>query len=63
VLSAKQACSVDGRKISDCLTIEDEDPSATGLKTVTTYGRDIGPVLYLYYRKKAGRELLVQTVP
>lgn len=62
VLSSKQSCSVNGLKIPDCLTIEDEDSSATGLRTVTTYGRDIGPVRYVYYRKKEGTEPLVQTV-
>ena len=62
VLSANGPCSVDSLKISNCITIEDEDASATGLRTVTTYGRDLGPVLYMYYRKTAGKELLVQTL-
>jgi hypothetical protein len=62
VLTANKPCSVGGLNISDCVTIEDEDATATGLKTVTTYGRDIGPVQYVYYRKKAGKELLLQCV-
>lgn len=62
VLTANKPCSVEGLNISDCVSIEDEDATATGLKTVTTYGRDIGPVQYVYYRKKAGNELLLQSV-
>jgi hypothetical protein len=61
VLSINRPCHVNRLKISDCITIEDED-EATRLRTVTTYGRDIGPVLYLYYREGAGKETLVQTV-
>ena len=60
VLSVKAPCSVGSMKISDCVTIE--DASANGLKIVTTYGRDVGPVLYRYYQSTAGNEVLIQTV-
>lgn len=62
VLSANKPCSVSQLKIRDCITIGDEDASATGSKTVTTYGLDLGPVLYAYYQKAVGKEHLVQTV-
>ncbi len=62
VLSASKPCSAGNLKIPDCTTIEDDDASASGLRIVTTYGRDLGPVLYLYYRKTHGKQLLVQTV-
>jgi hypothetical protein len=61
VLSADQPCSVDSLNVPDCVVIEDE-VSAAGLKTVTTYAPDVGPVLYRYYQKQAGKESLVQTV-
>lgn len=62
VLSVNKPCSVSQLKIRDCITIGDEDASATGSKTVMTYGLDLGPVLHAYYQKAARKEHLVQTV-
>lgn len=62
VLSVNEPCSAGNLKIQDCMTIEDEDPSPTGLKIVTTYARDLGPVRYMYYRKTSGEVRLIQSV-
>jgi hypothetical protein len=61
VRSANQPCQVNGHRVSACVVVEQDD-SATGLKTVTTYGRDIGPVHYDYYKQQAGKDNLIQSV-
>jgi hypothetical protein len=61
VRSANQPCEVDRSKIPACVVVEEKN-SGTGLRTVTTYGRDIGPVRYDYYNRQSGKETLVQSV-
>jgi hypothetical protein len=61
VRSAKQPCEAENFKMESCVVVEENDPG-THLKTVTTYGRDIGPVRYDYYETRAGKEVLIQTV-
>jgi len=59
VRSANQPCLSENRKVSSCVVIE-ETNSSTGVRTLTTYGRDIGPVKYEYFRQMSGKESLVQ---
>jgi hypothetical protein len=61
VRSARAPCQAGVLHIPDCVVVEETD-DRLGLTTVTTYGRDIGPVLYEYRKKHSGKEIVVQTV-
>jgi hypothetical protein len=61
VLSMNAPCQAGSLNISNCVVVEERD-DRLGLTTVTTYGRDFGPVLYEYRKKQSGRVIVVQTV-
>ena len=61
VLSASKPCHVREMVFSDCIVIEDQDDRLQFI-TVTTFARDIGPVLYSYYAKSTNNKAPLQTV-
>lgn len=62
VLSVGQACSVASKVFQDCAVVEEND-QATGMRTITTYARSVGPVEYKYFRsRQGGKEEELQTV-
>jgi hypothetical protein len=61
VISAGHPCHVGVIESDDCLVVEDQD-DALKFRTVTTYAKGIGPVLYVYYKKDTTSGTRMQTV-
>jgi len=61
MLSVAVPCSARKSRFAKCATVEETD-GRDGLRTVTTYARGTGPVLYEYFRRQSDRSILVQRV-
>lgn len=61
VISVNRPCHGGRFSFSDCLAIEESD-TKTDLRVITMYARHVGPVSFHYFRVRAGKKILVQTL-
>jgi len=61
VISSGKPCHVGVIESDDCVVVEDQQ-DALKFRTVTTYAKGIGPVLYAYYKKGTAGSTPIQTV-
>jgi hypothetical protein len=61
VISSGKRCHIGVIESDDCVVVEDEQDTLK-FRTVTTYAKGIGPVLYAYYKKGATSSTPIQTV-
>jgi hypothetical protein len=59
VLTVGSPCRASNVQFAKCAVVETANGRA-GLRTVTTYARGKGPVIYEHYRRRSGNDVLVQ---